>query len=226
MLAGKTPYSRFAVGVVVGAIVALVLAALTTKAFFVRRAPPNNSPFLTEGFDFGLLRAADNEWRGPNTGETIDLTRLKMNDGKTLASVIGKQPAVLVLVSPTCPMCKTASDEMGYLREKLAGMEINYYLVSFTPPPLNVDFFKYGDSLRVGVPSFLWDTASGAPPSSLLMMTVPSHLLVKSDGTIICVWPGSYNEKGVRDRMAHQILADTLVATNTLNAILPKTDAH
>jgi hypothetical protein len=104
-------------------------------------------------------------------------------------------------------------------------MEINYYLVSFTPPPLNVDFFKYGDSLRVDASSFLWDTASGAAPSSILTMTVPSHLLVKNDGTVLCVWPGSYEDKAVRDRMAQQILADTLVATNTLNAILPKTDA-
>jgi hypothetical protein len=35
----------------------------------------------------------------------------------------------------------------------------------------------------------------------------------------------TWREKDVRDRMAHQILADTLVATNTLNAILPKTGA-
>ena len=50
MLAGKTPYYGFKMGVIVGAIIALTLAALTTKSFFVRKETPINKPFLTEGF--------------------------------------------------------------------------------------------------------------------------------------------------------------------------------
>jgi hypothetical protein len=74
MLAGKTPYYVFTMGVVVGAMVALSLAGLITKAFFVRKEAPINKPYLTEGFDFAPLRSSENEWRGPEIGEKIDLT--------------------------------------------------------------------------------------------------------------------------------------------------------
>lgn len=221
MLAGKTPYYGFKMGVILGAIVALALAAFTIKTFFVRKEAPINKPFLTEGFDFAPLRSAENEWRGPEIGEKIDLTRLKKKDGTTLASVVGQRPIAVVLVSPTCTMCKTAADEMRYLHQKLATLDIDYYLVSFAPPPQNVDFFKYGDSLGVGAPSFLWDAASGGPPASAYKMTVPSHLLISSDGSVICAWPGANETKGIRDR----IVADTLVAANTASVFTPKAGA-
>ena len=51
-----------------------------------------------------------------------------MTDGKTLASVVGKRPIVLVSVNPDCAMCRIARDKMSYLREKLSSMDINYYL--------------------------------------------------------------------------------------------------
>ncbi|HBB88134.1 MAG TPA: hypothetical protein DC047_11000 [Blastocatellia bacterium] len=226
MLAGKTPHFNFTIGIIVGFVVALALAAFTTKAFFVRKQIPINKPFLTEGFDFNPLRSAENEWRGPEIGENIDLTRLKKKDGTTLASVVGKRPVALVLVNPTCSMCKTASDEMRYLHQKLESMDINYYVVSFAPPPQNVDFFKYSDSLGVGAPSFLWDATGGAPPSSAFRMTVPSHLLTNSDGVVICAWPGSNENKAIRDRMAQQIVADTLVAANTARALIPNASAN
>jgi hypothetical protein len=226
MLAGKTPYFGFKMGVIIGAVVAATLAAFTTKAFFARKEAPLNKPFLTEGFDFGALRSADIEWRGPEIGEKIDLTRLKKKDGTTLASVIGQRPTAIVLVNPTCAMCRTASDEMRHIREKLAAINIDYFMVSFAPPSANTDFFKYGDSLGVGVPSFLWDASTGAPPPSLFRMTVPSHLLINSDGAVICAWPGANDNKGIRDRMAQQIVADTVVAANTASVLTAKASAN
>lgn len=229
MFGGKALRSRFAMGVVIGGTMAFALGAFTGKEYFARKqnpiSSPNPSPLLIEGFDFNLLRTAENEWRGPDTGVKIDLTRLRMKEGKTLASVIGKRPIVLVSVNPACKMCRIASDEMRYLRGKLSSIDISYYIVSFASETPQLDLFKYGDSLSVGAPSFLWNTEAGRPPESLVTMTNPSHLLLNSDGTVIRVWPGSYEEKSVRDRMARQIIADTLVATDTLNALLPKTDA-
>ncbi len=214
--------SRFVVGIIVGAAVALTLAGFTAKAFLVPNPTPDNNPLLTEGFNFTPLRSTENVWRGPEIGEKIDLTRLKMKDGRTLASTIGKQASVLVLVNPDCAMCRTASDGMQYLREKLATLDTTYFVVSFAKPPAHIDFFEYAESLGVGAPSFLWDVADGPPPPSLFGMSVPSHLLVNSDGIALCVWPGSSEEKSVRDRMAYQIVADTLVATNALNAVFQK----
>jgi hypothetical protein len=123
-------------------------------------------------------------------------------------------------------MCKTSSDEMRYLRQTLANVNIDYYVVSFAPPPQNMDFFKYGDSLGVGAPSFLWDASTGAPPPSVFKMTVPSHLLVNSDGAVICAWPGGNEIKAIRDRMAQQIVADTLVAANTASVLTSKAGAN
>ena len=53
-------------------------------------------------------------------------------------------------------------------------------------------------------------------------MNNPSHLLLDRNGTVIRVWPGSYADKAVRDRMARQILADTSVVLETLTAVIPE----
>lgn len=228
MLIGKARKALLVAGLVSGGMIIFGLGALSAKAFLVRNQSFNangntskreNSPFLTEGFDFNRLRSTDNEWRGPDIGEKIDLTRLTMKDGKSLASIIPKRPIMIVAVSPSCAMCAIAVDEMSHLREKLSSMEINYYIVSFTPPTPGTDFFKYSDSLNVGAPGFLWNADAGPPRESLFIMTTPTHLLLNYDGTVIHVWPGSHQERPVRQRMARQITADTLVAIDTINAI-------
>ena len=222
MFGGRVLHSRFALGIIIAGMIAFALGAFSTKAYFARKhnpIPSNTSPFLIEGFDFNLLRTADNEWRGPDIGTKIDLTRLRMKDGKTLASVVGERPIVLVSVNPACTMCAIAKDEMSYLRTKLASMDINYYVVFFASETPTADFFQYSDSLKVGAPSFLWNVDVGQPPESLVIMTNPSHLLIDGDGTVLRVWPGSYKDKPVRYRMARQIISDTLVVIDTLNAL-------
>ena len=220
MLGLKRPSMRLIIGVVVVGLVAFALGAYAAKARLNSKQRPL-SPYFLEGFDFTLLRKPDNEWRGPEVGAKIDLNRLKMQDGRTLASVMGTRPAVLVAVNSACALCKTAGDQMRYVREKLAGRDIDYYMVTFASPKPNEDFFLYADSLSVGVSSFQWDAEAGQPDPSIVLMTSPSHLLVHNDGTVICVWPGSYYDKDVRDRMAKQIVADTLVATATRAALMP-----
>ena len=222
MFGGRARRSRFAMGIVMGGVIAFALGALTAKAYFARQSPiptSNTNPFLIEGFEFNVLRTAENDWRGPDIGAKIDLTRLRMKDGKTLAGVVGKRPVVLASVNPACAMCGVARDEMSYLREKLSSMDINYYLVFFASETPKADFFQYSDSLKTGAPGFLWNVEAGPPPESLVVMTNPSHLLLNSDGTVIRVWPGSYKDKPVRDRMARQIMADTLVVIDTLKAL-------
>ena len=77
--------SRFVAGLVVGGLGLFALGALSADAFYQRKRSKNNAPFLTEGFDFNRLRSSDVEWRGPDVGEKIDLTRLHAKDGKNLA---------------------------------------------------------------------------------------------------------------------------------------------
>jgi len=220
VLGVNRPSMRFVIGVVAFGIIAFALGVYVAKARLGSKPRPL-SPYLLEGFDFTLLRKPDNDWRGPEDGTKIDLSRLKAQDGRTLASVMGTRPAVLVSVNSSCALCKTASDQMRYIRENLASHDIDYYMVTFASPKPNEDFFLYADSLTVGAPGFKWDGEAGQPNEAILLMTSPSHLLVHNDGTVICVWPGSYQDKDVRDRMAKQIVADTLVATTTRAALLP-----
>jgi len=228
MKIGSVRKSLAAISIVIGATILFGLGAFSAKAYLTRHPGPSqnantakntNNPFLTEGFDFKRLRAADNEWRGPEIGEKIDLSRFRAKDGEPLNSTTGKRPIMIVAVNPDCGMCTVASDEMSHLREKLSTMDIKYFIVSVTPQTTQVDFFKYSDSLNAGAPGYLWNAGAGAPPESLSMMTTPAHLLLNEDGTVIRVWPGSHQDRTVRQRMARQIIADTLVATDTLNAI-------
>lgn len=234
MLSGKPLNYRFVIGILLGGIVAFPLGAFGARAFFslnhgVNANSPSKLPtgrFLIEGFDFNLFRTPENEWRGPNIGEKVDLTRLKTREGKTLASIVGKRPVMLVSVNPDCALCRIARDEMIHLGKKLSSMSINYYLVFFASQPPHEDFFKYTNSLNVGAQSFLWNSEAGPPPESIFTMTTPSHLLLNSDGIVIRVWPGSYEDEHVRQRMAQQILADTSVVMDTLNAVTPQDAGH
>lgn len=182
-------------------------------------AKRTRGPFMTEGFDFKQLRASNIEWRGPDLGAKIDLSRLQTQEGETLAGMVGKQPIMLVGVHQDCGMCKIAGDEISHLHEKLATMNVKYYPVSFASQPQPVEFFKFTETLKVGAPGFLWNADAGMPPKSLVIMTTPTHLLVNYDGTVLHVWPGSNGDLSVRQRMARQIAADTSVAIDTLNAL-------
>jgi hypothetical protein len=202
------------------AVFILTLATFSLGVFsskiFLRR---NENVLLTEGFNFQALRSSENAWRGPDVGFKIDLTRLKTQDGRTLASSVGQRPIMISTVHPDCGLCRTANDEMIQLRDELKKREINYYISYFAWKPPQLDFFKYSDSLNIGVPAYLWNAEDGPPPESVFTMTVPSHMLLNSDGTVIRVWPGSYNDKHVRQRMALQILADTAVIADTFAAL-------
>jgi len=207
--------SRLTIGLVAGAIVLLGSAAFAARVYL----RPKPSPFLTEGFDFNMLRKPEIDWRGPDLGTRVDLARLESREGKTLAGIVDNRPIMIVALSPECPMCSIANDELLHLRDELANRNVKYYMSFFTAPTPDADTFKYADGLNLGVPSFIWNKTSGPPPEPIFKMTTPSHLLVRSDGTVIRVWPGSYADKSVRDRMARQILSETSVVMDTLDVL-------
>jgi hypothetical protein len=211
--------SRLTAGVVVGALAVYALGALSANAYYQRRQEKKNSELLIEGFDFNRFRSSDVEWRGPNVGERIDLTRLRARDGRPLSEAVGRRPLMIAAVNPQCAMCRVAADEMIHLRAKLAAMGVEYYTASFSRVDSPPAFFDYAASLRVGAPSFLWDAGAGAPPEALVVMGTPSHLLLNPDGTVIRVWPGSHQDVSLRQRMARQIIADAQVALDTLDAL-------
>lgn len=219
MFIGSARKSLVVAGLFIGTLTFFFLGAFSAKILLKEN---QSNLFLTEGFDFARIRSADIEWRGPEIGDHVDLTRLRGKEGKSLKDIVDKRPIMLVSTNPDCGMCRTASDEMNHLRVELLKKDIKYYVTFFPAQIPQVDFFKYSASLNLDAESFLWDAEAGPPPPAIVSMTNPSHLLLNSDGTIIRVWPGSYSDKRVRERMARQILADTFVVIDTLNALQPK----
>lgn len=162
----------------------------------------------SEGFDFKPLLNA-NVGTGPAIGERIDLENLRDPDDKSLANTIGEHPALIVAVSPGCPMCKTSADEMKEIRTRVERAGIEYYVVSFATSPNPEAFFKFADSLNTG-PAFLRSMSKETPPERFTEILVPSHFLVDRGGKVMRKWPGSANAELIRHRMANQIVTDTL----------------
>lgn len=212
--------------IVITSAALLIAAAFLTKRLISARPKPEavvarRNVFFREGFDFNLLRGEDNQWKGPKFGERIDLTQLKGKDGTSGPDPGKKELLMVVAVDPGCKMCEVAADEMRHVRDKVALMEIPYYVVSFEPTEDSQKFFQYCDSLNLDVPAYLW-AKKEQPLTSLSKMVAPSHLLLDKNGVIIRSWPGSNEDLRFRTRMAKQIADDTSVVADTLAALTQK----
>lgn len=96
-----------------------------------------------------------------------------------------------------------------------------YCIVSFEPMPQSADFFKFADSLNTLAPAFLRSSAGSPPSPQLVTMLVPSHFLIDRGGVVIAKWPGSSNTETVRQRMANQIVSDTLKVLSASSSLAP-----
>jgi protein-disulfide isomerase len=104
--------------VLMACVVAFILAMLGAAYF----AKPSRAVHLrtTEGYDFGFASDEKLPWVGPKVGDRINLTRLKTQEGVTLASMTGNKMVMVVLVDPTCGACKAATDEMHNVQNRIA----------------------------------------------------------------------------------------------------------
>ncbi|HXG90827.1 MAG TPA: hypothetical protein VNN73_00465 [Blastocatellia bacterium] len=141
---------------------------------------------------------------GIKEGDRINLKQVIGRDGKTLADMVDSKPMLLAAVKSECGMCRIATDAMRYIREEVGQAGIRYYIAVLNPASSSSGF-EYIDSLGIDVPAFLWN---GEPES--IPEVVPYHLLLDQAGVIIKRWPGSNQDKAIRDRMANQIVIDTL----------------
>jgi hypothetical protein len=212
----NSSFPRFRAGLIAGSLIAFVLAGIAVKAFRRPSVPPKPvPPLLKLGFDFRALRSGEKPWKGPAIGDKIDMTKLKALDGSGISALVGKQPVMLASINPACGMCTAARDEMFFIREHLTPVGVQYYAVCFRPIDSSQNFYRYAASLGLSDPTFEWQGAE-SPSRAILDMTVPSHLLVDSQGIVLQVWPGSSEEKEVRQRMGSQIVDDTLLISETL----------
>ena len=181
------------------------LTMLFTALLFV--SSQRSNPHTVEGFDFTPVLKMKPEG-GPDVGERIDLTRLVSREGVSLASTITTGRAMIALLNPRCALCRIAAGTMRDIKERIKQYDVKYYIVSFnSSEPASV--FRYCDSLDLDTPVFVWSSKESSPPELLSAMVTPSHILINQEGTIIDKWPGSNEDKALRERMANQIILDT-----------------
>jgi hypothetical protein len=175
--------------------------------------PRHTSTFQkTGGYDFS--ENMDTDWSGPKPGERLDLQRFTARDGKKITDAVDGEIFMLAAVDPDCGASWVARDELHDVSRLLAEAGVPYMLVSATTKRSPDDFFNYARSLGVDAPAFMWSSKE-PPPESLFTMVIPSHILVRRDGTILRTWPGTTKSKRARFQMVNQIVADTLeVASN------------
>jgi hypothetical protein len=165
-------------------------------------------------YDFGPHMNLD--WSGPKAGERLDLRRFSGRSGERLADAAGGELLMLATVDPDCAAARAARDELQDVRTHIAEAGVPYFLVCATTNRSSEEFYEYADSLALDAPAFLWSSKEVAPPASLDTMVVPSHILVRRDGTILRTWPGTSQTKRVRFQMANQIINDTMDAAANL----------
>lgn len=211
-----------------GWIFKLVLAigfSFIVAALVVRYAKsyPSEAVLPLEGFNYRLLlNDSGNDkptWRGPRVGERIDLALFTDQNGNTLKDALNNGPAMLAVVNPNCAMCKVSGDQMRTVRDRLSTVGIKYYIVSPTPDVASAEVFAFADTLNTDVPVFVWSRRDIKPAPSLVGMVTPSHLLLDPGGVVIGRWPGSNEHKDVRDRMANQIVSDSLMIADVIVAM-------
>jgi hypothetical protein len=197
---------RVACRIILNSAAAFTLLVSATACLHYSSEPPRTS----EGFDFSFSNDETDPAVGPKIGERIDITSLKARDGKRLSSVEDRRVMMLVTVDPMCGACKAAVDEIRDVQSRIADFDVAHYVVSFTSSKPRDFFFNYVDSLNLDLPTFLWDMSEKKPPEALYTMVMPSHILVDREGVVVRKWPGTDTRKLIRQRMANQIVADTI----------------
>lgn len=194
--------------------VLVFIGSLAATIFLVSPNQGTVSQSLME-FDFS---AVPTEWAGPDVGQRIDLRRLKDRNGGTLLNTLTARPVMLITVDPQCGLCKLTIEQMQEISQRVREKGIRYCVVSFTSPQ-PASFFRFADSLNLDVSAFLWAIDEEQPAKSLSSMTIPSHLLLDSNGRILGKWPGSNEDQSIRRRITNQILTDvtSLLAAPQIN---------
>ena len=128
---------------------------------------------------------------GPALGDTIDLLSFRTQKGETLAQAIkGHSLAMILLVSPSCQTCTVSKESLNSLKERVGKPGIPYFVLMVPDSSETEKYFAYADSLKLGVPAFVWSNSESKPPVSMVTMAVPSHLMVTNEGLVVNKWPG------------------------------------
>jgi len=159
---------------------------------------------LTIGLQNQTALAQDRS--GPALGETIDLTSLRSQKGRTLAEAIkGHSLTMLVLVDPNCVKCNEAKESLRSLQSRVQKAGIAYYVVMITDGSDAQKYFELAASFNPDAEAFVWSNTETKPPVSLATMMTPSQILLTNEGLVVEKWAGTLQVASTRERTIDQI---------------------
>ncbi len=164
------------------------------------------------GYDYDAKIAKGYNWIGPKPGEEIDSNFLMNDQGVSLKKFPKSKSKLLLLtvIEPECEAAKESQEQFRFLQENLAGEGIDYFIVSFSPEVSPVEISNYVRSLNIPAGSFSWTGDFENVLPSIKAIVYPSHILIDSNDVVIKTFPGTSNQKVIRDRMARQVLKEVL----------------
>jgi hypothetical protein len=177
-------------------------------AFLTSRA---RSYLFVTRFDFDSFRKNEQlEWNGPKEGERIDLTQFRTEQAESFPQFPANSLILLAVIDPRCKMCRRSADLMEQVQAEVRSHGVNFLIVSFVSDVQKEEFFAYAKTLCKADEIFLWEGEKELVLPALRKMVLPSHILINEEGIVLRRFPGSSNDKAIRDQMAKQIIAETL----------------
>ncbi len=166
------------------------------------------------GYDYESKIAKQYGWIGPKPGEILDPNYLVNTNGTTLYQLPKNELILLTVVDPGTGACKQTREQMLFLDENLQGKGVDRFIVCFSQKVSPSDLSEYVKSINLNTSSLSWTNGLESILPSIKAIVFPSHILIDSDGIVIKSFPGTSNEKLVRDRMAREVLRQVMVEKN------------
>jgi hypothetical protein len=154
-------------------------------------------------FDFPNENRPD--WAGPKSGESLDLSQL-ISFGNSRASDLGRDsPILLTVIEKDCWATKLAKEQISFIESESRRIGLNHIVVSLNSKYNLDEIYTFSSGLGLNSDVYVWVPNSSEVNRSLVMMVVPSHVLVKGDGTVIKSFPGTSKDRRVRQHMAAEM---------------------
>jgi hypothetical protein len=163
-----------------------------------------------QGYNYDSFIGKEYDWTGPKTGDVINLEYLTDENNKPLSEVSNQRLILLSVLDPECGACGMARDQMKFLQENLANKDVDYFIISFSQKLSPIELSRYTKSMNLAVSTYSWAGNYKDIIPSINKMVLPSHILVDAKGNVIKTFPGTDNQKSVRDKMVYQIIKEII----------------
>ena len=162
------------------------------------------------GYDYEPNISKQFDWIGPKRGEILDSNYLVDKNGFTLAALTKNDLILLTVIDPGCGACKQTREQFRFLDENLVGKNVDRFIVCFSPTVSPSEMVEYVKAMELNTNSLTWTNGLESVLPSIKMIAFPTHILIDSNGTVIKSFPGTNNDKHVRDRMVRRVLEEVL----------------